>query len=987
MGILWFLLFVILNNQNLNHFIMKKTTFFKIVLLSTILSLGFNAKAQKPKTNFHGKEVFSEVICVKFENDPGVIQKMEAVFNSGNLISGTLKSTKEKVLEEIPGLTKMNRLNKNFSAVEMKRIFRPAGKFEKKHREFGLHLWYEIKYKEGVDIQEVISSYSDLSYIQLVTPRYVVERTGTLPGGANDPYYSQQWHYENSGSNGGTLDSDIDLEEAWTIETGNSNVIVAIEDGGVDVDHIDLIGNIWVNAGEIANNGIDDDNNGYVDDVNGYNFVNNTGTIVADDHGTHVSGTIAAETNNGIGVSGIAGGTGNNDGARLMSCQVFTSNDADGFDEAFVYAADNGAVISQNSWGYTNAGVYDQSVLDAIDYFIANAGGANAAMDGGIVIVAAGNSSSSSAYYPGYYSPTLAVAGVNNQDKISWYSNYGSWVDISAPGGETNSVASRGVLSTVANNDYDFYQGTSMACPHVSGVAALVVSYNYGDITASELRDILVDNVDDIDYLNSGYAGQLGSGRLNAYLALSSGTVTVPDTASNSNPADNSDGISISSSLSWDAGSRAASHDVYFGTVNPPSFIGNQTSTTYVPSALSPNTTYYWRVDEVNSAGTTTGNVWSFTTNDGSVLEYASLPYSTGFENGSIDEFWVLETENSYGRLQVTSSNSPRDNYHLTSDVTTNGNYSTNEAWLKVDLSGYEQVDLSFYWKEFGDEDNAEDGVFISDNAGATFTNIYSLTGGSSTYQQISIDLDEAASASGLSLTGNFVIKFQQRDNYSIATDGFAFDDISVTAGSEPSDTYPVTLEFVFDNYPEETSWEITNSIGAIIESGGTYGSEPDGSTKIINMNLSAECFNFTIYDSYGDGICCSYGNGSYELSQGATVLASGGEFNSTETTSFCVVETSQSEIAAQGISNVIEGKDDLDIEIYPNPVVNFMVIKAQITDQSVYTIMDLTGKTITKGNLANQETYIDMSRFSAGVYFIDITIDGESYTRKVVKN
>jgi subtilisin family serine protease len=244
---------------------------------------------------------------------------------------------------------------------------------------------------------------------------------------------------------------------------GNSDVIVAIIDGGIDYNACnDLAANMW--------------------DGIGFNFVNNSSTIIAHNHGTHVAGTVAAVTNNSVGVAGVAGGSGSGDGVRLMSCQVFTASSSGGFHIAPVYAADNGAAISQNSWGYVSAGIYSQPVLDAIDYFNAHGGGN--ALDGGITIFAAGNSNSSGQWYPACYSGAFSVAATNNQDKKAWYSNYDTWVDISAPGGETNSVTARGVLSTLNGNAYGYYQGTSMACPHASGTAALMASLGYGELSA-----------------------------------------------------------------------------------------------------------------------------------------------------------------------------------------------------------------------------------------------------------------------------------------------------------------------------------------------------------------------------------------------------------------------------------------------------------------------------------------------------------------------
>ena len=330
------------------------------------------------------------------------------------------------------------------------------------------------------------------------------------------------------GQNNGTIGSDISLTEAWTIETGDSSVIVAINDGGVDWRHEDLAGNMWVNPGEIPGNNIDDDNNGYIDDIYGYDFALDRPLFLLDYHGTHVAGIVAAETNNGIGVAGVAGGSGNNDGVRIMSCAVFCNvgffNTSGGFEEAFTYAADNGAVISQNSWTYDTMDIFEQSTLDAIDYFIAEAGSPLAPMDGGVVFFSTGNSGESGQWWPGCYEPVVAVAATNNNDVKTIYSNYDTWVDISAPGGEYENDEApvlTGILSTLPNDEYGFDKGTSVACPHVSGVAALIVSHYTGNITPQEVIDRLINTTDPIDSLNPNFMGQLGSGRLNAYAALS----------------------------------------------------------------------------------------------------------------------------------------------------------------------------------------------------------------------------------------------------------------------------------------------------------------------------------------------------------------------------------------------------------------------------------------------------------------------------------
>lgn len=452
------------------------------------------------------------------------------------------------------GVPSVDILNNQFGALQFKRVFSDGGKFRKRREKFGLHLWYEITFdpSKAKSVEQLLRNYSVNIAIQEAEPLYA-KHQGVIPGlphGAimaemplqnerlsyvpNDPRLGEQWHYNNTGQTGGTAGADIKLFFAWDIQKGSPDVIVSIHDGGIDAAHSDLSDNMWVNTAEFnGTTGIDDDNNGYIDDIYGYNLADGTGNILPGDHGTHVAGTVAAATNNGVGVAGVAGGSGAQDGVRLMSCQVF-GNNVGGFAESYAYAADNGSIISQNSWGYTSPGNYEQSVLDAIDYFIANAGYdenglPSGPMQGGIVIFAAGNSNSQQAYYPGYYEPVLSVASTNHNDSKSWYSNYGTWVDISAPGGET-SVLNQGVLSTLPNNSYGFFQGTSMACPHVSGVAALIVSqYGGTGFTPEQLRYRLVETTDEIDAQNPSYVGLLGTGRMNALGSLLEDDGIAPD--------------------------------------------------------------------------------------------------------------------------------------------------------------------------------------------------------------------------------------------------------------------------------------------------------------------------------------------------------------------------------------------------------------------------------------------------------------------------
>ncbi|PKQ63141.1 hypothetical protein BZG02_10285 [Labilibaculum filiforme] len=582
-----------------------KKIFTLLICCIFIISSGYS---QKREVDSDGK--YQGIIRIKFtsKSDKKVADLHQLLIDRSKLQT---KSAEEFVRTNIPNLDKVNQL---FKANKMRRVFRDAGKFEAKHKEFGLHLWYEVEFNSSTPVSQLIQSYQGVAEIAMAEGINATKQiegvqflegnnnpvSTALPVGTNDPRFGDQWHYENTGQNNGTPGADISLLDAWKIETGNSSVIVAIEDGGVDFDHVDLAANMWINPGEIVGNGIDDDNNGYVDDIYGYNFADDTGEIYVGDHGTHVAGTVAAVSNNGIGVSGIAGGSGNNDGVKLMSCNVFSAGSG-GFAEAYTYAADNGAVISQNSWSYSYPYQFDQAVLDGIDYFIANAGGANAPMNGGIVIFAAGNDNSQSRYYPAYYDNVLAVAATNKNDVKSYYSNYGTWVDIAAPGGEleTTNEDPTAVLSTFPNDNYGVFQGTSMACPHVSGVAALIISKYAGNITPTELWTKLVDNTDPIDALNnSRYAGKLGSGRLNAYRALTDDNLpSVPSGLTATNV------TQTSFTIGWNAVSGAQSYDLQIREQGGAWQNINTAEITYNYSGATAETTYEFQVRANNDAG------------------------------------------------------------------------------------------------------------------------------------------------------------------------------------------------------------------------------------------------------------------------------------------------------------------------------------------------------------------------------------------------
>lgn len=478
-------------------------------------------------------------IVLKAQEGTYVPGKVRVKFTEEGISSfAQMKSTKTDDGVVLTGVAEVDELNMAYKTTSLKRVFPYSPKFEQRHRKHGLHLWYELNIDENVNPLTASKSYQDIENVTYAGAVPVVIHITSKPIEAsnpvttyatssfNDPKLPLMWHYENDGTTipGSTTDADINIFEAWETETGSSEVLVAIIDGGIDIDHEDLAATIWVNEGELGGiEGVDDDANGYVDDINGYNFAKSQGPIEAHYHGTHVAGIVGAISNNGIGIAGIAGGSGYNDGVKMMSCQIFTEDGANaGYAASLVYAADMGAVIAQNSWGWSEAGKFDPAVLEAIDYFITEAGQtAESPIQGGVVLFASGNNGADGEFYPGVYEPVIAVSALGANNTKAGYSNYGNWVDISVPGGDLALGTEAGIYSTLPADKYGYLVGTSMACPHASGIAALITSKFKGTgMTAEEVKTQLITSVQDVYPMNPDYLGKLGTGFVDAALAL-----------------------------------------------------------------------------------------------------------------------------------------------------------------------------------------------------------------------------------------------------------------------------------------------------------------------------------------------------------------------------------------------------------------------------------------------------------------------------------
>ncbi|MCF6268518.1 MAG: S8 family serine peptidase [Melioribacteraceae bacterium] len=460
---------------------------------------------------------FAFILCVQVSaaNSKNFVQQKEEVKTVPGKFVVKFKAAEGNRTQV--SFSKLSMVAAKYNVTSNRQVFTKA-KNNKLKEMLNLHNIFVFETDKNSNIQAIVDELNRDPSIEYAEPVYL-SKFESVP---DDPLYSSLYHLPQ-----------IKAPEAWDIQSNSSDVIIGIIDSGVDWDHEDLADNIWINTAEIPDNGIDDDGNGYIDDVRGWDFV--TGVSGSEDfnadpnedgetpdndpmdfngHGTHVAGIAGATTNNGIGIASASYG------ATIMALRCgYQSRDGNGYvpsifaAEAYIYAADNGAVITNQSSG--NSG---KAILDAAYY---------AFLNGVLIVESAGNGDAVTPSGLGAQPWVISVASVNQDDVKTYYSSYGEYVNVSAPGGELFvGNDTWGILSTIVHPSnfyggqlYTKFQGTSMSAPLVASAAALVKA-NEPSISVVDLFSRIVGTADNIDGLNPDYTGLLGSGRINLHRAL-----------------------------------------------------------------------------------------------------------------------------------------------------------------------------------------------------------------------------------------------------------------------------------------------------------------------------------------------------------------------------------------------------------------------------------------------------------------------------------
>ena len=458
-------------------------------------------------------------------------------FSPGELI---VKARRD-VLSDSQASAEFDALHKRLGAYSVSKVFPETRQI----RNTSLTLIYLVRFPLDADIIVLAEKYKQNPLVEETQPNYL-RRTFAEPIIPNDPRYEDLWNLEA-----------IKMPEAWAIEKGSEDVAIAIVDGGIDYNHVDLQSKIWINKDEIPDNGIDDDDNGYVDDFRGWDFADaptlpgrrdyterDNDPMDETGHGTHVAGIAGAAVNNGVGVAGVAWN------CKLMALRAGFSTiqgtylQDDDVSAAIVYAADNGAKSINMSWGDEVSAFV---IRDAVNY---------AYSKGCVLAAATGNNSKTIVIYPAALKNVIAVAGADGLGEVAHWSNSNAAVDIAAPGTR--------VLSTNIKNKYRVLTGTSMAAPHIAAVAALIFSKR-PTLTNEEVRQLMVATATPL----VGREKAVGAGQVNAAKALAASTSLI---ARIQFPENDSGGDKFIDIIGSAAGYKFAGYRLLYGESTVPDF-------------------------------------------------------------------------------------------------------------------------------------------------------------------------------------------------------------------------------------------------------------------------------------------------------------------------------------------------------------------------------------------------------------------------------
>lgn len=786
------------------------------------VQLGFQPNAPRVATYVPGR------VLVKLTSDAReAASRLDGELKYGDVVDGGLT-----------GLDALDRVIAKSGARTARKAYIALKNVDEAER-LGVDRWIQLDTDSKMVTTDLAAEIARLPEVEAVSLDWIAF-PAVVPA---DPLHSIHWGHNNTaqmlsynwtnnnhttGSPVGTVGFDANAHAAWdgTQGFGSSTVRIAIIDSGVATAHPDLT------------------------QVTGWDYGNNDSNPNDDSssagHGTACAGVAAAKANS-LGAAGAA------PGCSIMPLKVANSAGSMTFtaiQNALYYAADNGAQIISMSLG---AAITSDAATDAAITYAYNAGCT--------ILAATGNENKSTISYPAIHNLVIGVGaaspcgerkrssslstevnpgvstdpnGYSCDGERWWGSNYGvttagaaGAVDVIGP----TILPTTDLLGAAGYDPSDYskwFNGTSCATPYVAGVCALIKSKN-PTWTPAQIKAQLTSTAQDVVSVESaaGWDRYTGYGMVDAAAALGGGTPPADQVTVTAPNGGESLASGTSTNITWTSVGN-------FTTVNIDYSTNGGTSWTSIVSGTANDGVHAWTVP---ATATTQGRVRvsggtatdqsnaNFTITVAPTGGYATLPYTTGFENGgAFDSYWTTSVT-ANGRVRLLTTNTPHaGSYHMVMDDATSGGYSQTEAKLGLNLAGQTQVNLSFWWKDFGDETQTQDGIYFSSNGGSTFTKVYSLTPASfsdNTWRQVTLDLDALAASAGLSLTSTFVVKFQQYDDYPISTDGMAFDDISVTV---PAGGGAITAESESNN----TSGTADGPVGTGIAVAGTISSSTD---------------------------------------------------------------------------------------------------------------------------------------------------------------